>query len=95
MSYLLKDHRSSTGSRSGLHTSLQVEAFGYFIDKMSSCDPEIDPKYLRVAASVMKAMSMFYRTEQEQVNAFLESSFQTQSRCPLDKPSLMQQCKQA
>ena len=68
-SFQILDHRSSCGSQSGLHTSLQVHAFGYFIDQMNTPDHQIDPKYFRVAASTLKVMSRFFQDRQ---NVFLE-----------------------
>ena len=37
------DHRSTSGSRSGLRVSLQVEAFGHFMDQMNIKDAHIEP----------------------------------------------------
>ena len=67
------DHRSSSsvGSRSGLHISLQVEAFGHFIDQMNIEDAEIDSKFYKVATSLMMKMSKIFRYESRRQNTFL------------------------
>ena len=48
------------------------------IDQMSSCDhdPEIEAEYLQVSASVLKAMSLFYKNEQARASAFLKRVWQ-------------------
>ena len=71
---LILDHPSSgsrsPGSRSGLHVSLQVEAFGHFIDQMNMEDDEIEPVFYKVATSLMKTMSMTFRLEDQRRAAF-------------------------
>ena len=69
----LLNHRSSTGSLSGLHVGLQVEAFGHFIDQMNIKDDEISPLFYTVAGSLMKSMSAHYPNEHQQQNEFLEA----------------------
>ena len=53
------DHRC----HSGLHVSLQVEAFDHFIDQMGMEDDKIDPKFYDVAAKLMMKMSGGFPTE--------------------------------
>ena len=49
------DHRCHPG----LHVSLQVEAFGHFIDQMGMEDGKIDPKFYDVAAKLMMMSGVF------------------------------------
>ena len=65
------DLLSSVGSRSGLHVSLQVEAFGHFIDQMNIEDAEIDSKFYNVATSLMMEMSKVFRYESRRQSTFL------------------------
>ena len=61
------DHRSL---RFGLHVSLQVVAFGNFIDKMEIDENTIDSKYFACASSLMQQMSDYYPSESDRINAF-------------------------
>ncbi len=63
---LVRDHRFS----SGLHTSLQVKAFGHFLDIMDKPDHEIESKYHEVAGSLMNEMRKFYPNEIMRQDAF-------------------------
>ena len=60
------DHRSSFG----LHVSIQVAAFGNFIDKMEMDENTIDSKYFTCATSLMQQMSGYYHSEEGRKNAF-------------------------
>ena len=61
------DHRSSSF---GLHVSIQVAAFGNFIDKMEMDENTIDSKYFTCATSLMQQMSGYYHCEEGRKNAF-------------------------
>ena len=63
----IHDHRFS----SGLHVSLQVKAFGEFLDFIQGED-ELDSKYYEVAASLMTEVSGSFHNEQQFQNTFLE-----------------------
>ena len=68
-SYQILDHRSSCGS----HGLACTQACGCTLLVTSlTPDHQIDPKYFRVAASTLKAMSRFFKTEQDRQNVFLE-----------------------
>ena len=58
---------------SGLHVSLQVEAFGKFLDKMKSPDDEIESKFKEAASLLMKAMGKYYDNEIACQTAFSEA----------------------
>lgn len=60
------DHRHS----SGLHTSLQVEAFGHFLDAMHKANSDIDAKYYQVAGNLMNQMRKEYSNEQARQQSF-------------------------
>lgn len=60
------DHRTC----SSLHTSLQVEAFGKFLDEMKREEDEIDAKYYEAAGSLMNQMRRNYSNETECRHAF-------------------------
>ena len=61
------DHRSSSF---GPHVSIQVAAFGNFIDKMEMDENTIDSKYFTCATSLMQQMSGYYHSEEGRKNAF-------------------------
>ena len=63
----MHDHRFS----SGLHVSLQVKAFGKFLEFIQRED-ELDSKYYEVAASLMNEVSGSFDSEQQFQNTFLE-----------------------
>ena len=62
----IEDHRSS----SGLHVSLQVEAFGHFIDRMDMEDGQIEPMFYEVATSLMRTMSKTFHFEDQRTTSF-------------------------
>ena len=66
----ISDHRLPKPCPHDLHVSLQVEAFGEFIDVVSK--EEVESKYLEVAGRVMQKMSHFYGSEQQCQNAFFD-----------------------
>ena len=67
-SFDVNDHIRPSGS--GLHVSLQVKAFGDFIDAMNSS--EIDLGAYNVASRLMHTMSCDFGTEEKRKEAFLE-----------------------
>ena len=60
-------HRPPGKGYSGLHVSLQVKAFGKFIDLQETIP---DPKYYSLAVKLMIAMSEFYKCETSRRHAF-------------------------
>ena len=66
------DHRgrSVVTIHHGLHVSLQVEAFGKFIDCVS--EDKIDSRYFTSACEIMQNMSLFYANEGERQNILIE-----------------------
>ena len=62
----IEDHRPF----SGLHVSLQVEAFGHFIDRMDMEDGQIEPMFYEVATSLMKTMSKTFRFKDQRTTSF-------------------------
>ena len=65
----VRAHRSG----SDLHVSLQVQAFGNFLDKMKSPDNEIEPKFKEAAASLVKVVGRHYSNEIGLQTAFAEA----------------------
>ena len=63
----VRDHRCS----SGLHTSLQIKAFGNFLDVM--CCNEIDSKYHKAAGLLMNNMRKEYSNEITRQQAFADA----------------------
>ena len=70
-SYFIVDHRSNSCVH-GLHVSLQVEAFGHFVDEIDgkAC---VDPKFCQLATTLMKKMSKQYDSEYDRETQFREA----------------------
>ncbi len=66
----IRDHRLPKDTPHDLHVSLQVQAFGEFIDVVSK--PEVEPKYLEVAGRVMMKMGKHYCNESDRQRDFLQ-----------------------
>jgi hypothetical protein len=68
LSYFILDHRANSCAH-GLHVSLQVEAFGHFVDEMDSkaC---VDQKFCQLATSLMKKMNKQYSLELNRCSNF-------------------------
>ena len=65
----VRDHRYS----SGLHTSLQIQAFGHFLDVMRKADCEIDSKYHEAAGLLLNKMRKEYSNEMARQQAFADA----------------------